>query len=77
VKTKKKRRRRRRDWFLYTEKEEALQRPPPSFPATTFSTANDSEYAPSLQIIFSPSLICLPGWFHLHAEHEQFTFCNK
>ena len=40
-----------------------------------FFTANDSDHAPSLQVIFSPYLVYLAGLFHLHAEHEQFTFC--
>jgi hypothetical protein len=39
VKTEKKRRRRHRDWILYTEKEEALQRPPLSFPAIASAIA--------------------------------------
>jgi hypothetical protein len=45
------------------------------FPAQT--TANDSKHAPSLQVIFSPSLIYLAGLFYLHAEHEQFTSFNN
>jgi hypothetical protein len=39
-KKEKKRRRRCRDWCLYMEKEEALQRPPPSFLATAYATAS-------------------------------------
>jgi hypothetical protein len=39
-KKEKKRRRRCRDWCLYMEKEEALQRPPPSFLATAYAIAS-------------------------------------
>jgi hypothetical protein len=42
-----------------------------------FSTANDNNHAPSLQVIFSPSLFPLTCLFRLHAECEQFTFCSK
>jgi len=72
----KKRIRKRRGWCLYTEKEEALQALPSSFPVAAASHRQLSNHAPSFQVIFSLSLsliICS----HLHAEREQFMFCSK
>jgi hypothetical protein len=54
---KKKRRRRRRDWHLCTGKKKKNSSTTIS---TTATTADDNKHAPSLQIIFSPSLLCLP-----------------
>jgi hypothetical protein len=59
------------------EEEQSPPQQPPSFFLLSQTTANDSEHAPSLQVIFFPSLIRLAGLFHLHAEHEQFMFCSK